>query len=237
MMRVRPSRPRSRITALCLAAALMLASLVLALLASQASAKDLGVRGATWAVAEPDLLVQIEARLAAMQRSGEMARFEVEAPERARGRLEKPEPVAGIAPALARRSWTFDPSIEVARDIRAHDGMLIAAAGTRIDPFRYAPLTRDLLFVDGRRDAEIAWALGHARPSKIVLLAGRPLELARRHGRAFFYDQGGRLAARFGIAATPSLVVPDGAHLRITEIPLDEFGRDSSNGDQGVPVR
>ena len=105
MMRVRPSRPRSRITALCLAAALMLASLVLALLANQASAKDLGVRGATWAVAEPDLLVQIEARLAAMQRSGEMARFEVEARERARGRLEEPEPVAGIAPALARRSW------------------------------------------------------------------------------------------------------------------------------------
>ena len=201
------------------------------------SAKDLGVRGTTWAVAEPDLLAEIEARLASMQRSGEMARLEAEARERARRRLEEPEPVAGIAPARERRSRTFDPSIEVARDIRAHDGTLIAAAGTRIDPFAHAPLTRDLLFVDGRREAEVAWALDRARPSKtlvpaIVLLAGRPLDLARRHGRPFFFDQGGRLAARFGLRFTPSLVTREdtragdtrsgGALLRITEIPIDD---------------
>ena len=196
------------------------------------SAKDLGVRGASWPVAELDLLAEIEMRLAEMERSGELARFEAEARERARARVEEPEPVAGIAPAREARSRTFDPSIEVARDIRAHDGTLIAVAGTRVDPFVHAPLTRDLLFVDGRRDVEIAWALAHSRPSKtlvpktlvprIVLLAGRPLDLSRRHGRPFFFDQGGRLAARFGIAATPSLVTRDGAHLRIDEVPLDD---------------
>ena len=193
------------------------------------SAKDLGVRGASWPVAELDLLAEIEMRLAEMERSGELARFEAEARERARARVEEPEPVAGIAPAREARSRAFDPSIEVARDIRAHDGTLIAAAGTRVDPFVHAPLTRDLLFVDGRRDVEIAWALAHGRPSKIVLLAGHPLDLARRHGRPFYFDQGGRLATRFGIAATPSLVTRDdtragGAHLRIDEIPLDEDG-------------
>jgi len=188
------------------------------------SAKDLGVRGASWPVAELDLLAEIEMRLAEMERSGELARFEAEARERARARVEEPEPVAGVAPAREARSRTFDPSIEVARDIRAHDGTLIAAAGTRVDPFVHAPLTRDLLFVDGRSDVEIAWALAHGRPSKIVLLAGHPLDLARRHGRPFYFDQGGRLATRFGIAATPSLVTRDGAHLRIDEIPLDEDG-------------
>ena len=207
------------------------------------SAKDLGVRGATWPVAEPDLLAEIEARLAEMHRSGALARFEAEARERARRRLEEPEPVPGIAPARVARSRTFDPSIEVARDIRAADGTLIAGAGTRIDPFAHAPLTRDLLFVDGRRDAEIAWALAHARPSKtlvprIVLLAGRPLDLARRHGRVFHFDQGGRLAARFGITATPSLVTRDdtrtgGALLRIDEIPLDDENNDAGDTRAG----
>ena len=239
MMRLPPVRS---LAAVCLVA------MSAALLACPLSAKDLGVRGASWPVAEPDLLVEIEARLHELQRSGEIARFEAEARERARRRLEEPEPVAGIAPARRARSRTFDPSIEVARDIRAADGTLIAAAGTRIDPFLHAPLTRDLLFVDGRRDAEIAWALAHGRPSKIVLLAGRPLDLARRHGRTFFFDQGGRLAARFGIAATPSLVTREdtragdtragGAHLRIDEIPLDhEFRRDPATGDKGNPVR
>ena len=214
-------------------AAVCLVALSVAASASPLSAKDLGVRGASWPVAEPDLLVEIEARLAAMERAGEMARFEAEARERVRSRLEEPEPVAGIAPARLARSRTFDPSIEVARDIRAHDGTLIAAAGTRIDPFAHAALTRDLLFVDGRRDAEIAWALAYGRPSKIVLLAGRPLDLARRHGRPFFFDQGGRLAARFGIAATPSLVSRDGAHLRIDEIPLDNEDDDSRDTRAG----
>ena len=163
-----------------------------------ASAKDLGVRGASWPIAEADLLEEIEARLTAMQRSGEIARIEREARSRARSGLEEPEPVSGIAPARETRSRLFDPAIVVERDIRLPDGTLIAAAGTRVNPLARHALSRDLLFVDGRRDAEIAWALKHARPAKIVLLAGRPLDLARTHGRAFFFDQGGRLAARFG---------------------------------------
>ena len=228
MRRLPPSCFRSLAT-VCLVA------IPLAALSAPLSAKDLGVRGAAWPVVEPDLLAEIEARLTTMRRSGELARFEAEARERARSRLEEPEPVPGIAPARRDRSRSFDPSITVDRDIRAHDGTLIAAAGTRVDPFAYAPLTRDLLFVDGRREVEIAWALAHGRPSKIVLLAGRPLDLARRHGRPFHFDQGGRLAARFGIAATPSLVRREdiragNAHLRIVEIPLDDDAEDGRDG-------
>ena len=197
---------------------------------SAASAKDLGVRGATWPVAEPDLLQQIEGRLLEMQRSGEMARLEDEARERARRQLEEPEPVPGIAPATRERSRLLDPAIVVERDIRLPDGTLIAAAGARVNPLARHALSRDLLFVDGRRKAEIAWALAHHRPAKIVLLAGRPLELARAHGRAFFFDQGGRLAARFGIAATPSLVEQAGSKLRIAEIPVEDPPDDETCG-------
>ena len=198
-----------------------------------ASAADLGVRGATWPVAEPDLLEQIEERLSGMQRSGELARIEREAQTRARSRLEEPEPVPGIAPAREARSRMFDPAITVERDIRLPDGTPIAASGTRVNPLARHSLTRDLLFVDGRREAEIAWALEHARPAKIVLLAGRPLDLSRAHGRAFFFDQGGRLAARFGIAATPSLVEQAGSKLRITEIPVEDR---SGAGECGAPA-
>ena len=209
-----------RLAAMLLAAAL--AALPASGVPSAASAKDLGVRGATWPVAEPDLLAQIEARLLEMQRSGELARLEDEARERARSRLEAPDPVPGIAPATRERSRLLDPSVTVARDIRTPDGVLVAAAGTRVNPLERMPLTRGLLFVDGRRAAEVAWALAHGRLAKIVLLAGRPLDLMRRHGRPFFFDTGGRLAARFGIAATPSLVEQEGTRLRITEVPVED---------------
>lgn len=259
MMRLLPLPALRPLAAVCLAPISMvpismvpvsIVALSLAVLSAPLSAKDLGARGATWPIAEPDLLARIEARLAEMERSGALARFEAEARERARELLEEPAPVPGIAPARQARSWTFDPSISVARDIRTGDGVLIAAAGTRIDPLAHVPLTRDLLFIDGRREVEVAWALAHGRPAKIVLLAGRPLDLARRHGRMFHFDQGGRLAERLGLRATPSLVARDdtragdtragGALLRIEEIPLDdtvEDGRDTRAGDTRAGAR
>ena len=210
------------------------------------AAKDLGVRGATWPVAEPDLLEQIEARLRSMERSGELARLEREARADARARLEDPDPVPGIVPATEERSRLIDPSITVARDIRTPDGTLVAAAGTRVNPLERMTLTRDLLFLDGRRTAEIAWALARddegGRPARIVLLAGRPLELMRRHRRPFFFDQGGVLAARLRIAATPSLVGQAGALLQITEIPVadrdapgPEAGEDPTEREENGP--
>ena len=201
-----------------------------------ATAKDLGVRGATWPVAEPDLLAAIKARLRGMERSGDLARLEREARADARARLEEPDPVPGIVPATEERSRLIDPSITVVRDIRTPDGVLVAAAGTRVNPLERMTLTRDLLFVDGRRASEIAWALARedegGRPARIVLLAGRPLELARRHRRPFFFDQGGVLAARLRLAATPSLVGQAGTMLRITEIPVDD--RDYPGPEAGM---
>ena len=208
---------------------LALAALVPAALlaAAPVGAKDLGVRGETWPVAEPDLLVTIERRLLEMRRSGELARREEEARADARRHLEAPAPVPGIAPARRVRVRYLDPGVVVESDIRAPDGTLLARAGARINPLERIALTRDLLFIDGRRDAEVAWALARERPATIILLAGRALALSRRHGRPFFFDQGGRVAERLGIAATPSVVAQAGRRLRIEEAPVEDDGGES----------
>ena len=183
----------------------------LAMGAATAAGKDLGVRGAAWPIAETDLLADIEARLTDMERSGELARLEDNARERARRSLEQPEPVPGIVPATEYRAREFDPAIVVAEDILGPDGEILASAGTRIDPFEHAAMTTDVLFIDGRREAEVAWALARERPAKIVLLAGRPFDLMRQHGRPFYFDLGGRLAERFAIRATPTVLAAGGA--------------------------
>ena len=193
-------------------------------LQAPAAAKDLGVRGETWAIAEPDLLRALEARLLELEHSGALVAIADAARARARMRIEAPEPVAGIAPAVRHSTRRIDPSIVLDRNVRFADGTLLAAAGSRLNPLEHVPLSRDLLFIDGRRDVEIAWALERRGPSTIVLLAGRPLALARRHGRPFFFDQSGRLAARFALSATPVLMEQEGLHLRLTEVPLPERG-------------
>ena len=195
---------------------------VVTLAARPGAAKDLGVRGAVWPVAEPDLLAEIEARLAAMEASGELDRMRTGALKAARRRIEAPGRVEGIGPARVHHTRLFDPSIELERDIRTADGTLIAARGARINPLDVLPLIRDLLFIDGARPVEVSWALRHARPARIVLLAGRPLDLMRTHGRRFFFDQGGRLSRRLGLRATPSVVTAEGSALRITEVPLED---------------
>ena len=198
----------------------------LTLMPRPAPAKDLGVRGPVWPVAEPDLLAQIEARLRALEASGEMAGMRSEARAAARQRMEAPGRVEGIGPARVHSTRLFDPSVEVDRDIRAPDGTLIAARGARINPLdEMHGLARDLLFIDGTRPVEVSWALRHERPSRIVLLDGRPLDLMRAHGGRFFFDQSGRLSKRLGLRATPSVVAAEGSLLRITEVPLrDEAG-------------
>ena len=184
------------------------------------AARDLGVRGTVWSPVEADLLESIEAELAELDRSGASARLNEEAAARARERIEAPEPVAGIAAAAADRTRWFDPSIAVGEDILGPGGAVIAAAGTRVNPLLYRPLTGSLLFIDGTRLAEVQWALEEETPSKIVLLAGRPLELARTHGRTFYFDQAGALAERFGLSATPSRITQHESLLRIDEIVL-----------------
>ena len=204
----------------------------LALAAGTAAAKDLGVRGAVWPVEEPDLLTEIEERLESMETSGELARMRSEALTRGRERMEAPPRVVGIGPARFLRIRRFDPSATIERDIFTHDGKLIAARGTRINPLEKHPLTRELLFIDATRPVEVEWAIAREKPSVIVLLAGRPLELMRAHGRAFFFDQGGRLARRFGLLATPSVVSAKGDFLRITEVPLEDEGNPGNEGDR-----
>ena len=218
MRRLRDLRGRSAIAAVWLAGVLDAAYPV--------AAKDLGVLGETWPIEEPDLLTQVETELNELERSGELARLNDEARTRARERLEAPPAVPGIVPARASRTWLFDPAITVQENILGPDGAVIAAAGTRIEPLALRPLTQRLLFIDGTRPVEVEWALAQVTPTRIVLLAGRPFDLARAHGRAFYFDQSGALTERFGLRATPTRIRQEGLKLRIAEIPLDENGRE-----------
>ena len=186
------------------------------------SAKDLGVWGEVWPIEESDLLTQVESALKYLESSGELARLNEDTRIRARERLEAPAPVPGIVPATQPRTWLYDPAIVVQEDIVGPGGALIARAGTRIEPLAHRPMTQTLLFIDGTRPAEVDWALAQVAPTRIVLLAGRPFDLARAHARVFYFDQRGTLAERFGLKATPARVRQERLKLRIDELVLPD---------------
>jgi len=206
---------------------LTLASLAAPFPCSEALAKNLGVRGQTWEIRETDLLAHLKAKAAAFAGDGGLDAWQKDAERRVRSYVETPPPVAGVTPALEDRSRLFDPSIRVTEDIRDDKGRLIAKAGTLINPLDYVTLSKDLLFVDGRDEAQVAWALAFERPAKIVLVAGPVAALIREHKRALYFDQKGLLTRRFQIAGVPASVSQDGRRLRIREFPLNEKGEKS----------
>lgn len=206
--------PRSRP-----AAALGL-GLVIVAAAGIAHARDLGVMGQTWAIEEPDLLATIGNRLATMQANGGVERMQQTLVARARERVMRPAPVAGLVRATAARSWTYDPSIVVEHDIRDAKGNLIAARGLRVNPLDFVQMKTALVFIDGDDGAQVEWATKAFTPgnAKIIFTSGSPFLAMKERQRRFYFDQRGQLTGKFGIAHLPAVVRQAGDTLAVEEI-------------------
>lgn len=190
------------------------------------SAKDYGTLGATWAIAEPDLLQMIRARLLAAQQSGALDAMNRKFVETAQASVRRPHPVAGMTPASADRHWSFDPSVTLAEDIRDARGTIIAAKGQRFNPLHVVGMAHSFAFIDGDSADEVSWALKQGAADKlwIVLVKGSPTERMSELKRRFYFDQQGVLTTRFGIEHTPALITQKGDALDIREVALPHGG-------------
>ena len=200
------------------------APLVLGLMLGAAGvrAMDLGVIGPTYEISERHLLQMIEQRLREKERSGELGRLEAEARKRGIATVKNPPPVTGLRPTDTMRTFYFDPSFTLDRNIFGPQGELLFAAGTRKNPLEVVSLSRHLLFFDardprqvGRARQLIALYQGRVKP---ILVGGSYLDLMQSWHVPVYYDQQGLLTRRLGITQVPALVSQDGLRLRIDEL-------------------
>jgi len=189
-------------------------------LSSPVLARDYGQLGPTMRVIEPDLLAAIEQRLLAAKASGRLDAMQKQLVTRTTEKVKRPPPVAGITAAKDLRSWTYDPTITVASDIFDHKGNLIIPAGRKVNPLDTVGLRQSLVFLDGDRPDQVAWAMKSTTQlnAKLILTSGSPFALMKARQRRFFFDQGGKLTAKFGIRHTPAVVEQAGRVLKITEL-------------------
>lgn len=199
------------------------ALVALALLTTHAAAAlDLGVIGPVYEIAEPSLIEVIHARLHELDASGALARLQRESQMRITREVVEPVPVSGIVKTTHARSFHFDPSIEVPYPVTDADGRVLVAPGTRVNPLDTVSLSRPLLFIDARDEAQIESAVRllaeHRGELKLILTAGSYLDLSRRLKQAVFFDQQGSLTTKLGIRHVPALVTQDDKQLRIDEL-------------------
>lgn len=192
------------------------------LLLPSAHALDAGVIGPTYEIAEPHLLKFIEQRLRQKEASGELRRLQEEARNRGIDAVRSPTPVAGLATTQARRSFYYDPTYTLGRNVQDGQGRLMFAAGTRANPLDIVSLSKRLLFFDARDPQQVAQARrliaqydGRVKP---ILTGGSYLDLMQAWQLPVYYDQLGTLTKRLGIRQVPALVSQEGKRLRIDEL-------------------
>ena len=188
------------------------------------SAIDLGTIGPVYPIQEPHLLDFIRQRLQDKERSGELKKREEQARARGVDTVTHPQPVAGIKATETARTFYFDPTFTLDRNIQDEKGNLLFPAGTRKNPLEIVSLSKHLLFFDARDKRQVNRAReligvyqGHVKP---ILVGGSYLDLMKSWRAPVYYDQQGVLTHRLGITRVPAIVSQEGLRLRIDELVL-----------------
>ncbi len=200
-------------------------------LSNQIIAKDFGKQGATFAVKEEGFIAMIMRKLKSVNIEEHKQKMQNIAKER----VETPKPIFGIIRTLKQSVHSFDPSFVLDEDIYLPDGKLLHSRGARVNPLDHMEWTGKLVFIDATDSTQVAWLkLQNYKQNeqetevqqnsimKIVLVAGKPIELEQELQTNVYFDQFGELTTKFNITQVPAVVEQDGKYLKITETYIGE---------------
>lgn len=206
---------------------LIISSLMFAL--TQVNAKDLGVIGQTYAIAEQDAVEQIIGKLTAMEKTGELERLKEKAIKKSLHSIKNPKPNDTIITATKRSSTLYNPTKIYEEALKDEEGRILVAAGKKINPLDYITLSKRFVFFDGRDKEQVAAVkrvvIKEGAKVRPVLVAGSWFDLSKSWGRQVYFDQGGYLARQFDLTQVPAIVSQSGKAVRIDVIPAKDLGR------------
>ncbi|WP_425362813.1 conjugal transfer protein TraW [Candidatus Tisiphia endosymbiont of Hybos culiciformis] len=144
--------------------------------------------------------------------------------------INQPRPVAGITRTQKTISYSFAPTYTLDQDVYLPCGRLLHPAGTKVNPLDHMSWDDRLTFIDGTDQDQLTWLKRQyiasekveeeikTSENKIVLVAGKILELSKEIGRQIYFDQFGALTSKFNIKHVPAIVEQQGKYLQITEV-------------------
>ena len=182
--------------------------------------KDLGKHGYLFEIEEQDFIEYLKGQLA--QENAEELQKKIQ--DSFVETIKEPSAVQGVSETKTQRIFYYDPTMIVREDITDHEDNVIISKGTRVNPLEENIVTQEWLFIDGSNEGHVKWALSRAGSPKIILVAGRPLELEHSLQRPVYFDQLGIISNKLSIVHVPSLVTQEGPRLKIEEVPVDEEG-------------
>ena len=187
----------------------------------ESQAKDLGSFGHEFAIAEKDLLQEIEGKLKHYQDNNELEKFNQSYREQVKKQIQRPSRVSGIINAEKNRTRTFDPAVELEEDILVPkdpnekeiekiEYHVLYPAGTKINPLDHMEFDEPLIFIDGdiEEQREFAHQYQDNNPlARIILINGVPgFRESEEKEYYYYFDQWGAYSSLFNITKIPSVV-------------------------------
>ena len=159
----------------------------------------------------------IKERLLAAAESGKLEAIEKQVKARVTHNAMHPKTLSTIGATSIDRKYYFDPTITVDEDIKDHKGVVIHHKEKRLNPLHYVSWRAPMMFINGEDEDQLKWALNEheSHRGKIVLVKGTPIELYRKYGVRFYFDQAGKITSQFDIRHVPARVSQDGERLLI----------------------
>lgn len=193
----------------------------------QTGDEDLGRRAEDYAIAETDLIEEMQQRLALVDfEARRREAIELFWSKHGGNFVELPD-------AKERRELLIDPSVRVTEDVEDVDGNVLVSAGQTFNPLTWVPLSKTIVVFRGTDPRQVSKAQELARDARIggrgVILLTTAIQTDRgwKHiseleralsGAVYLLPQS--LVERFHLARIPATVVSRGQRLLVTEIPV-----------------
>lgn len=194
--------------------------------AESEEAVDFGVMGEVFPILEQDLIEVIMQKLQKLQADGKLEVYQKQIQDRVKNGIEWPNPVKDVIHTKTPRSYTFDPSIVVSKDLKDHNGNVFYKKGTKVNPLTIRPMTKPLLLIDGDETDHLTWAFKMLKThplAKIIFVKGAPLKIMKEIGLTIYFDQQGVICQKFGIKQVPTLISQKDDLLLIQEMKAEDI--------------
>lgn len=185
------------------------------------NAKDLGIVGEVYPVAEEDFVVFIKNKLQAMKGTKKYNELQNSLKSSVQEEVDRPPKVTGLSVTQTPKSFTVDPSIVLTEDLVNGNGQVIKPAGTRVNPLSRVKLRQALLFYNSDDPKQVSWAAEKTKQFhknvKLILVGGGLKSQLEQFKRPVYFDQNGRLVSYFNITQVPAVVTQQGLSLLVKE--------------------
>lgn len=193
----------------------------------QSGRENLGRRAESYEIAEADLILEMQHRLASIDWTARRASATQNFWIKRKGTFVE------LLDTRERHEFLVDPSVRIMEDLEDADGNLLVAAGQTFNPLAWVPLSKTIVVFRGTDPKHVATAAQLARAARSggrgVILLTTALETERgwehlseleRTLAGAVYVLPEALVERFHLTRIPATVASRGKQLLITEVPV-----------------